>query len=219
MIQWKVYFLFESPALDINWETVDPTILPQGSEDRIWVDQKAAQIREMHHACDTKVLEIYAMSDLMLFPKRLIEKYEIEDRFGDPQDTLVQRLVKAQINEMFTQFPSLDGLVVRIGEIYLHDAPFHKGSITQFVISSTEYGLYLYKIYQSLIFLADAEVRNGIVAMQKWILAYDEAWANYSQLAKTYQQLSTLYAKDYKLHIKNPADAKVSALRLKLYQN
>ncbi len=125
----KVYFLFESPALAINWESLSPDILPQGSEERAWVDAKAVQIRQMHQACKEQGMAIYAMSDLVLFPKRLIEKYGIQESFGDPQDSLTISLLKVQIDEIFTQFPDLDGLVVRIGETYLHDAPFHEGSI------------------------------------------------------------------------------------------
>ncbi|MCB4798844.1 hypothetical protein [Neotamlana laminarinivorans] len=125
----KVYFLFESPALAINWESVDKDILPKGSEDRAWVDAKAAQVKKMHEACVAANMKIYAMSDLVLFPKRLIEKYKIEDTFGDPNNPLTEKLIRAQINEMFDQFPDLTGLVVRIGETYLHDAPYHLGSI------------------------------------------------------------------------------------------
>lgn len=125
----KVYFLFESPALAINWESVDPDILPKGSEDRKWVDAKAEQIKQMHAACKEQNMAIYAMSDLVLFPKRLIEKYKIEKTFGNPNNALTEKLIRAQINEMFDQFPDLDGLVVRIGETYLHDAPYHLGAI------------------------------------------------------------------------------------------
>ncbi|MEP3836197.1 MAG: hypothetical protein ABJM36_01035 [Algibacter sp.] len=125
----KVYFLFESPALAINWESVDKDILPKGSEDRKWVDEKAAQIKKMHAACKAEDMAIYAMSDLVLFPKRLIAKYGIEKTFGNPNDPLTEKLIRAQINEMFDQFPDLDGLVVRIGETYLHDAPYHLGAI------------------------------------------------------------------------------------------
>jgi hypothetical protein len=125
----KVYFLFESPALAINWESVDADILPKGSEDRKWVDKKAAQIYKMHKACKEQGMTVFAMSDLMLFPKRLIGKYKIEDTFGDPNNELTERFLRAQINEVFDQFPLMDGLVVRIGETYLHDAPFHKGFI------------------------------------------------------------------------------------------
>ncbi|MDB2385021.1 hypothetical protein N9V96_00950 [Polaribacter sp.] len=125
----KVYFLFESPALAINWESVDKDILPKGSKDRKWVDAKATQIKQMHATCKAANMAIYAMSDLVLFPKRLIEKYKIENSFGNPNDSLTEKLIRAQINEMFTQFPDLDGLVVRIGETYLHDAPYHLGAI------------------------------------------------------------------------------------------
>ncbi len=125
----KVYFLFESPALAINWVSVDKDILPKGSEDRKWVDAKAIQIKKMHAACKAEDMAIYAMSDLVLFPKRLIEKYGIEKTFGNPNDVLTEKLIRAQINEMFDQFPDLDGLVVRIGETYLHDAPYHQGAI------------------------------------------------------------------------------------------
>lgn len=125
----KVYFLFESPALAINWESVDKNILPKGTKDRDWVDAKATQIKQMHKACVSKGMSIYAMSDLVLFPKRLIEKYNIQKTFGDPNHPITEKLVRAQINEMFDQFPDLDGLVVRIGETYLHDAPYHMGAI------------------------------------------------------------------------------------------
>lgn len=125
----KVYFLFESPALAINWESVDKDILPKGTKERKWVDDKAKQIKKMHAASKKEGMAIYAMSDLVLFPKRLIEKYQIEKTFGDPNNAFTVKMIKAQINEMFTQFPDLDGLVVRIGETYLHDAPYHQGDI------------------------------------------------------------------------------------------
>jgi len=125
----KVYFLFGSPMLAINWESVDPEILPKGSPDRQWVDLKAAEIKKLHTACKAQDIKVYAQSDLVLFPKRLVEKYEIADTFGNPGNPLIEKFLRAQINESFDQFPDLDGLVVRIGETYLHDAPYHQGSI------------------------------------------------------------------------------------------
>ncbi|MFR9593706.1 MAG: hypothetical protein SNI57_04040, partial [Rikenellaceae bacterium] len=125
----KVYFLFESPMLAINWESVDSDILPKDSEDRKWVDQKAEQIRSMQAASTAAGLTTLAQSDLILFPKRLVEKYDLAECMGDARDPEVERLVRAQIAEMFDQFPLLDGLVTRIGETYLHDAPYHLGAI------------------------------------------------------------------------------------------
>ncbi len=125
----KVYFLFESPMLAINWESVDSDILPKDSEERKWVDQKAEQIRSMQAASTNAGLTTLAQSDLILFPKRLVEKYDLAERMGDARDPEVERLIRAQIAEMFDQFPLLDGLVTRIGETYLHDAPYHLGAI------------------------------------------------------------------------------------------
>ncbi len=125
----KVYFLFDSPMLAINWESIDAEILPTDSIERRWVDAKAARIKKQHAACRAQGIAIYAMSDMVLFPKRLIQKYGIEKTFGDPNHPLTQKFIRAQVSEMFEQFPDMDGLVVRIGETYLHDAPYHKGAI------------------------------------------------------------------------------------------
>lgn len=125
----KCYFLFDSPTLAINWDDFDQRILPLGSPEREWVDRKAARIHGMFNDCKQKGLNVYAMSDLILLPKRLIDLYNMEKTYGNPQDTLTRRIVRYQIRQIFKQFPQMDGLVVRIGETYLQDAPFHRGNI------------------------------------------------------------------------------------------
>lgn len=125
----KVYFLFDSPQLAVNWDSVDPDIFPQGSCDRDWVDVKAVQIRNELEKCKKAGLKIYAQSDLVLFPKRLIEKKNMQSSLGNPQNPCTVKYLKVLFNLIFEQFPALDGLVVRIGETYLHDAPYHQGAI------------------------------------------------------------------------------------------
>lgn len=125
----KCFFLFDSPTLAINWDAFDKDILPPGTPDREWVDRKAARLHTLYNECKRESLQVYAMSDLILLPKRLVAKYHIEQRFGNPLDTLTQRILRYQIRQIFLQFPQMDGLVVRIGETYLQDAPFHTGSI------------------------------------------------------------------------------------------
>ena len=80
-------------------------------------------------ACRTAGLEIYAQTDMVLLPTALIQARKLEQRFGDPNDPETIELIKIQICESFEQFPDLDGLIVRIGETYLHDAPWHQGAI------------------------------------------------------------------------------------------
>jgi hypothetical protein len=125
----KVYYLFDAPTIAINWESVDPEIFPKGSPGRAWVDAKAAQIDGQLAFCKAAGIQTYAMADLVLFPKALVEKYKLEKTFGDPRDPQTDKFLRAMIRQIFERFPDLNGLVVRIGETYLEDAPFHQGHI------------------------------------------------------------------------------------------
>ena len=125
----KVFFLFDSPMLAVNWASVDPDILPVGSPDRAWVDAKAASIDRMLIQCHAAGLRAYAEADMILLPKRLVEKYKMEKSFGDPSDPQTAKFLRLMVGQVFERFPALDGLVVRIGETYLQDAPYHLGAI------------------------------------------------------------------------------------------
>ena len=125
----KVFFLFDSPTIGINWESVDPDIFPKGSPGREWVDSKAARIDAQHAACKAAGLKIFAMGDMILFPKALVEKYGMKKTFGNPRDPQTEKFLRAMVGQVFDRFPNLDGLVVRIGETYMQDAPFHEGNI------------------------------------------------------------------------------------------
>lgn len=174
----KVYFLFDSPTLAINWESLDKDILPKGSVDRKWVDNKAAHIRSVHEHCRKAGITILAQNDMVLFPKRLIAKYGIEKTFGDPGHKLTKKLIRTQIDEAFTQFPLLDGFVIRIGETYLHDAPYHKGHIQH--KSSAE------KTIIPLIQLLREEVcvkRNKQLIFRTW-LSFDKNSDTYLKVSK-----------------------------------
>ena len=125
----KTFFIFLSPQLAVNWDKVDPDILPVGSPDRRWVEDKAKEIHTLYGQMKKNGLQVYCMTDLILFPKRLIEKYGMQETFNDPRNPKTQQYLRILIRQMFEQFPELDGIFVRIGETYLHDAPFHKGGI------------------------------------------------------------------------------------------
>lgn len=125
----RCFYLFDSPTLAIDWDPFDERILPAGSPEREWVDKKAARLHGMFNECKQHGLDVYAMSDLILLPKRLVELYDIENSYGDAQDPFTQKILRFQIQQIFKQFPQMDGLVVRIGETYLQDAPFHQGNI------------------------------------------------------------------------------------------
>jgi hypothetical protein len=125
----KVYFLFDSPMLAVDWQSVDKSLMPEGSPARKWVDAAAKRIDGQIAACKKSGLKIYAMSDLILFPKALVKKYNMQNSFGDPRNPQTRKYLRLLIDQVFKRFPDYDGLVVRIGETYLNDAPHHTGKI------------------------------------------------------------------------------------------
>ena len=125
----KIYSLFDSPFFGIDWQTMDPDIFPKGSPGRDWVDQKAARIDAQYAACKAAGIKVYAMGDLIVFPRALVQKYKMEKTFTDPTHPLTDKFLRAMIGQMFDRFPNIDGIVLRIGEIYMQGAPFHRGGI------------------------------------------------------------------------------------------
>jgi hypothetical protein len=45
----------------------------------------------------------------------------------DIQKPFTQKVIRAQVDEIFKSFPDLDGITLRFGETYLQDAPYHAG--------------------------------------------------------------------------------------------
>lgn len=128
----KVFMIFDSPQLALNWEDFDPSIFPKGSEERSWVDAKAARLKRLYGGIKAAGLGVLCMSDLILLPKRLARKLEEEGNdWRDPRHRRTQELLCHMIAESFGILPELDGLIVRIGETYLDDAPHHAGGIRE----------------------------------------------------------------------------------------
>ena len=125
----KVYYLFDSPMLAITWDSVDPEICPEGSEYRKWVEKKAADLHAKFAACKKAGIKVYAMSDLILLPKTLVDMKNLKDVLGNPANPEIEKYLRLALRQVFRDFPDFDGLVVRIGETYLQDAPYFYGKI------------------------------------------------------------------------------------------
>ena len=125
----KVFSLFESAHLAVDWDVYDTNILAVGTPDRAWVDAKRAEVNQKYDAAKVAGMDVYCMSDLILFPKRLVSLYGMSATMGNINNTNTELWLRRELNLMFTQFPQLDGIVVRIGETYLQDAPYHQGKI------------------------------------------------------------------------------------------
>lgn len=114
----------------VTFDSLDPEILPKDSQSRQWVDKVAGSIDQEIQAAHKAGIKLYPFTQLIVLPKSLCDKYHDEMYSGsriDIHKPFTQKVLRAQISEIFTRFPDLDGLTVRWGETYLVDVPYHTG--------------------------------------------------------------------------------------------
>ena len=126
----------------ITYDSFIKGIVPEGSKERKWILDKQEYIKEKLHEAEKTGMPVYAFTDMMVMPTIILEKYKdqiikVKDSNSlspihgklkpDINQELTQKLIRIQIDEIFKTFPELDGLVIRFGETYLFDTPFHTG--------------------------------------------------------------------------------------------
>ena len=132
-------FIFPSAA--ITFKTLNPDIFPLGSKEAKWVENAAACIKNNILKAHRAGIKAYYFMDMIVLPKKLVKLYhaEICDAEGKismerPKTVEIHRIL---LDELFETFPDLDGLVIRTGETYTQNVPYHTGNnpITQGVTS------------------------------------------------------------------------------------
>lgn len=115
----------------VTFDLWEKNVVPQRTEERFWIERHAASIRTFLRRIKDAGLEVSPFIDMLVLPQSVMEKFgdEIKNEKGQISvlKPLTQELIREQINELFWRFPDLDGLVIRHGETYLHDTPYHKG--------------------------------------------------------------------------------------------
>lgn len=123
---------FQSVHTAITYDHLNHLICPIGSKERLWADSIATRIENKIEAIHRAGLEAYYFIDIIVLPKRLVEIYknEICDKTGriDFTRPKTQEIHRIMLREVFERFPKLDGLVIRVGETYLHNTPYHTGN-------------------------------------------------------------------------------------------
>ncbi len=104
----------------------------KGEEEKKWINGIQKDIKQQIDAAKKENLEIFYHIDLFVLPKRLFEEYkdEICDENGkiSLKKEKTKELHRIMFDEMFEKYPQVDGLIVRVGETYLHDTPYHTGN-------------------------------------------------------------------------------------------
>ncbi len=116
----------------ITFDKLNPAIFPVGSKERMWVENSAKKVRENIVKAHKAGIKIYYFTDIIVLPKKLVELYKSEIcdangkiSFERPKTIEIHRIM---LNELFDTFPDLDGLVIRTGETYLNNVPYHTGN-------------------------------------------------------------------------------------------
>jgi hypothetical protein len=123
-------FVFAHAAL--TFDSFDKRIFPEGSKERKWVLAAAAHVRANIRRAHRAGLAVYYFTDLIVLPKKLVALYH--DQICDAQGRIsLERpmtltIHRVMLHELFKTFPDLDGLVIRTGETYLNNVPYHTGN-------------------------------------------------------------------------------------------
>ena len=97
-----------------------------------WMEATRREIAGQIQAAKAAELQVFYHIDLFVLPTALVadERAEICNGAGkislDCARTL--EIHRALFDEMFRDFPQIDGLIIRVGETYLFDAPHHCGN-------------------------------------------------------------------------------------------
>lgn len=117
----------------VTLDAVAPGVFPGNAEERSWLKSFTAARREEIRSAKEAGLEVYYHIDLFVLPRRIVEhfKEEILDPETGRIDLWRERtlsLHEALFAELAERFPEIDGFIVRVGETYLYDTPYHLGS-------------------------------------------------------------------------------------------
>ena len=123
---------FVFPQCAVTFDSFDRRVFPEGSPERAWVMAVRDRMREKCRKCHAAGLKCYYFMDIIVFPKRLVELYRDDVCGPDGRISfsrpLTRKLHRIMLDELFEAVPELDGLVVRTGETYLNNTPYHTGN-------------------------------------------------------------------------------------------
>ncbi|MCC5843718.1 MAG: hypothetical protein JJU05_05645 [Verrucomicrobia bacterium] len=117
----------------LTFEAVAPGVFPGTVEEARWLEDSRARIRGEIADAKAAGLSVFYHIDLFVLPRRILERFG--DRLRDPDTGRVSvdqpftlELHRAMFEELFRDFPEVDGLIIRVGETYLFDTPYHAGN-------------------------------------------------------------------------------------------
>jgi len=115
-----------------TFDRMAPHLLATTNDARRWIEKAAHEVEREATDAHAAGIRAYGYMQFIMLPKAVVQRFrdDICDNRGriDLQRPMTQQLLRAQVAELFERCPDLDGIVVRTGEVYLHDTPYHAAS-------------------------------------------------------------------------------------------
>src|SRR5271157_543923 len=116
----------------ITYQESEPGLISPDSATWAWIQRYAHNLDHLIQEYKEAGIPLYPFTDVLVVPQEIMDKYgsEMKDERGrlSIQRPKTQAVVRAQIDGIFRRFPGLSGLIIRFGETYLCDTPFHVGT-------------------------------------------------------------------------------------------
>ena len=126
-----------SGTLAVDFSSIQgQDFFPSGSPQRLWLDTYSRGVHRFVDQTKRAGLKAYFFVDLLVFPVFVVNAYPnitATNNDGKTKTAIVwneasRELLSILVNETFRKFPGCDGWIVRTGETYTYDTPYHIGN-------------------------------------------------------------------------------------------
>jgi hypothetical protein len=119
-----------SGTMAVDFSSTGLDFFPSGSKQRLWLDAYAKGVERFVEQAHDAEVKAYFFVDLLVFPTFVVDAYpNITGSDGKIEwNEASRQLLAVLVNETFKKFPGCDGWIVRTGETYTYDTPYHVGN-------------------------------------------------------------------------------------------
>lgn len=114
-----------------TYDALGHELFIEGSDEHTWLTAFTKEREKEIARAKAEGLMVFYHVDLFVLPKRLIEIEDEDILDNDGRITFdkprTQEIHRVLFDELFERF-DIDGLIIRVGETYLYDTPFHEGN-------------------------------------------------------------------------------------------
>ena len=113
----------------VDFHSLGHDFFPAGSAPRLWLDAYARGVDRFVSRAKAAGVKAYFFVDLVVLPTPVLEAWPNATSGGQVLwNDATRQLLTVLVEETFARFPGCDGWIVRTGETYTYDTPYHVGN-------------------------------------------------------------------------------------------